>query len=103
LLKLPKGNLQIDMVESDLMAEMTSFIDDVSRKPKGGTCHLKTYESSDGSVLEFKIFCCLEFLEYHLRISSQRLEREIIPDNKPLRGGNLLIHHISVQVQDDSK
>jgi hypothetical protein len=38
-----------------------------------------------------------------LRISTQHLEKEIISDNKPLRGGNLLLPHINVQVQDDSK
>jgi hypothetical protein len=31
------------------------------------------------------------------------LEKEIISDNKPLRGGNLLLPHLNVQVQDDSK
>jgi len=35
--------------------------------------------------------------------STQRLEKEIISDNKPLRGGNLLLPHLNVQVQDDSK
>jgi hypothetical protein len=39
----------------------------------------------------------------NLRISTQRLEKEIISDNKPLRGGNLLLPHINVQVQDYSK
>jgi hypothetical protein len=39
----------------------------------------------------------------NLRIISQRLEKEIISDNKPLQGGNLLLPHINVQVQDDSK
>ena len=29
--------------------------------------------------------------------------KEIISDNKPLRGGNLLLPHLNVQVQDDSK
>ena len=29
--------------------------------------------------------------------------KEIILDNKPLRGGNLLLSHLNVQVQDDSK
>jgi hypothetical protein len=33
----------------------------------------------------------------------QRLEKEIISDNNPLRGGNLLLPHLNVQVQDDSK
>jgi hypothetical protein len=41
--------------------------------------------------------------EGHLRKSTQRLEKEIISDNKPLRGGNLLLPHLNVQVQDDSK
>jgi hypothetical protein len=31
------------------------------------------------------------------------LEKKIISDNKPLRGGNLLLPHLNVQVQDDSK
>jgi hypothetical protein len=35
--------------------------------------------------------------------STQRLEKEIISDNKPLRGGNLFLPHLNVQVQDDSK
>jgi hypothetical protein len=35
--------------------------------------------------------------------STQCLEKEIISDNKPLRGGNLLLPHLNVQVQDDSK
>jgi hypothetical protein len=39
----------------------------------------------------------------NLRKSTQRLETEIISDNKPLRGGNLLLPHLNVQVQDDSK
>ena len=39
----------------------------------------------------------------NLRISTQRLEKEIISDNKPLRGSNLLLPHINVQVQYDSK
>jgi hypothetical protein len=39
----------------------------------------------------------------NLRKSTQRLEKEIISDNKPLRGGNLLLPHLNVQVQDDSK
>jgi hypothetical protein len=29
--------------------------------------------------------------------------KEIISDNKPLRGGNLLLPHLNVQVPDDSK
>jgi hypothetical protein len=37
------------------------------------------------------------------RKSTQRLEKEIISDNKPLQGGNLLLPHLNVQVQDDSK
>jgi hypothetical protein len=39
----------------------------------------------------------------NLKKSTQRLEKEIISDNKPLRGGNLLLPHLNVQVQDDSK
>ena len=39
----------------------------------------------------------------NLRISTQHLEKEIISYNKPLQGGNLLLPHINVQVQDDSK
>ena len=39
----------------------------------------------------------------NLRKSTQRLETKIISDNEPLRGGNLLLPHINVQVQDDSK
>jgi hypothetical protein len=39
----------------------------------------------------------------NLRKSTQRLEKEIISYNKPLRGGNLLLPHLNVQVQDDSK
>jgi hypothetical protein len=35
--------------------------------------------------------------------STQRLDKEIISDNKPLRGGSLLLPHVNVQVQDDSK
>jgi hypothetical protein len=34
---------------------------------------------------------------------TQCIEKEIISDNKPLRGGNLLLPHLNVQVQDDSK
>jgi hypothetical protein len=41
--------------------------------------------------------------EEYLRKSTQCLEKEIISDNKPLRGGNLLLPHLNVQVQDDSK
>jgi hypothetical protein len=32
----------------------------------------------------------------------QRLENRI-SDNKPLQGGNLLIHHINFPIKDDSK
>ena len=39
----------------------------------------------------------------NLRISTQRLEKETISDNKPLRGGNLLLPLLNVQVPDDSK
>jgi hypothetical protein len=39
----------------------------------------------------------------NLIISTQFLEKEIISDKKPLRGGNLLIHHINLEIQDDSK
>jgi hypothetical protein len=42
-------------------------------------------------------------VDKNLRKSTQRLEKEIISDNKPLRGGNLLLPHLNVQVQDDSK
>jgi hypothetical protein len=35
--------------------------------------------------------------------STKCLEKEIISNNKPLRGGNLLLPHLNVQVQDDSK
>jgi hypothetical protein len=35
--------------------------------------------------------------------STKHLEKEIISDNKPLQGGNLLLPHLNVQVQDDSK
>ena len=35
--------------------------------------------------------------------STQSLEKEIISDNKLLRGGNLLLPHLNVLVQDDSK
>lgn len=36
-------------------------------------------------------------------MSTQRLDKERISNNKPLRGGNLLIHHINLQIQDYSK
>jgi hypothetical protein len=39
----------------------------------------------------------------NLRKSTQHLEKEIISDNKPLQGENLLLPHLNVQVQDDSK
>jgi hypothetical protein len=39
----------------------------------------------------------------NFRKSTQRLEKEIILDNRPLRGGNLLLPHLNVQVQDVSK
>jgi hypothetical protein len=35
--------------------------------------------------------------------STKCLEKEIISNNKPLRGGKLLLPHLNVQVQDDSK
>jgi hypothetical protein len=35
--------------------------------------------------------------------STQRLEKEIISDNKSLQGGNLLLPHLNVQAQYDSK
>ena len=38
-----------------------------------------------------------------LRISTPCLEKEINLDNKSLRGGNLLIHYMNSQIQDDSK
>jgi hypothetical protein len=39
----------------------------------------------------------------NIRKSNQHLEKEIISNNNPLQGGNLLLPHLNVQVQDDSK
>ena len=38
----------------------------------------------------------------NFRISTPRLGKERKSDNRPLQGGNLLIHHIYSQRQDDS-
>jgi hypothetical protein len=36
-------------------------------------------------------------------MSTPRLDKEIKSDNRPLRGGNLLIHNIDSQIQDDTR
>jgi hypothetical protein len=63
----------------------------------------------------FKTFTIIFYIEILLRTKHQysiekpqekysnALKKEIISDNKPLQGGNLLLPHLNVQVQDDSK
>jgi hypothetical protein len=57
------------------------------------------YQIDRGSMLRTKYQYSIEKPQK----STQHLEKEIISDNNPLRGGNLLLPHLNVQVQDDSK
>jgi hypothetical protein len=67
-------------------------------------CDFSNFEfPSDEAILKAMLRTKYQYSIENPQKSIQRLEKETISDNKPLRGGNLLLPHLNVQVQDDSK